>query len=267
MSRTSRRDRIAGPARRHFLSVAGTATTKMMALASVLALSSTAATAGRQSHNGGGRGPRCLLKGTNIRTPCGERRIEDLRIGDLVVTLHGGAAPITWIGRNTYWKKGVSWHKDVAPVRIVRSAIEEDLPHRDLYLSPRHGLFIDGFLMPAGDLANDLSIASGAPSEMETLEYFQIETEEHAIIWAEGLSVETFFGDCYEAFDNFAEVQSLYPDGSCTKVPVAPNLGTSRAHLNGLVAVGISIFSKTPDPLYSAYARIAARGAKLDLAA
>src|ERR1700751_1523411 len=44
-------------------------------------------------------GCQCLLHGTNIQTVAGERRIEDLAVGDLLPTVFGGVRPIQWIGR------------------------------------------------------------------------------------------------------------------------------------------------------------------------
>src|ERR1700722_11742473 len=51
------------------------------------------------NRSGGGGKPNCSLKGTKIRTAKGERKIEDLVIGDFLPTMFGGLRPIQWIGR------------------------------------------------------------------------------------------------------------------------------------------------------------------------
>jgi len=70
----------------------------------------------------------CYLRGTHIRTPRGERRIEELKICDPVVTLSGESKPIKWIGRRRFKKSCEFWPKDFEPVRISRFALDEWTP-------------------------------------------------------------------------------------------------------------------------------------------
>jgi hypothetical protein len=87
---------------------------------------------GKGNGNRGGGGP-CFLRGTRLLTPSGERKIEDLRIGDLVATLSGEAKPITWIGRRVYRRATDSrYPKSILPVRVARGALGPDAPHCDL---------------------------------------------------------------------------------------------------------------------------------------
>jgi hypothetical protein len=269
MSAPSRKHPLS-PARRHFLRVSAAFTGKLAgiaALASMALPSDSNATPGNGSGwgggNGGGKG-HCFPKGTHVLTSHGEAQIEDLGIGDLVKTMRGEDLPIKWIGRNTFRRSRPSWHESVMPIRVSRFAIDDQTPHADLYLSPLHALFIDGFLMPVRDLVNGTSIAPAVPPGMgETLEYFQIVLNTHEVIWAEGAPAETFGGDGLEAFTNFVEYKRLYPNDPCSAIPlVAPNLGTGRAHLYALLGLGASYFVDVRDPLQDAYEKLAARAEK-----
>jgi Hint domain len=171
----------------------------------------------------------CYLRGTHICTPEGEQRIEELKIGDAVVTLSGESKPIKWIGRRRFNKSFDFWPKDFEPIRISRFALDDGLPHRDLYVSPMHAIYIDGVLIPAKHLVNGRSITQCAPEGADVIEYLHIELSAHDVIHAEGVAAETFAGNYRDYFDNFAEFCRRYPqDAELQHARYAPVYGDTR---------------------------------------
>ena len=83
---------------------------------------------------------RCFLRGTNIQTAQGWRKVQDLAIGDLLPTAFGGTRAIKWIGSYRYKKSNKlrPWAKHVRPVRIARCALAQETPRADLFLTQRH---------------------------------------------------------------------------------------------------------------------------------
>jgi hypothetical protein len=127
----------------------------------------------------------CFLKGTMIRTADGDRKVEDLAVGDLLPTVFGGVCPIQWMGRYPFRKNDPrkAWVKDV-PVRVARSALGPDVPHADLYVTKAHALLIDGVLVPVGNLINDTTITLYDARDFDELEFFHIKLERHNVIYA-----------------------------------------------------------------------------------
>jgi hypothetical protein len=154
----------------------------------------------------------CFLAGTLIATPSGERAIETLRIGDLVLTADGRAVPILFTGRTTVEARSARGAQGL-PVVIQAGALADGVPHSDLHASPQHGIVVDEMLVVAQALVNGLSVRrTGAPAPSFT--YYNIETEAHEVILANGAPVETFCDNIgREAFDNHAEFAALYPEG------------------------------------------------------
>jgi Hint domain len=177
---------------------------------------------GNGSGNGGGKG-NCFLKGTKILTAEGERKIEDLAVGDLMPTMFGGLRPVQWIGRYPIKKSDPSkpWVKDVLPVRIARSALGPNLPHADLYVTGYHSLLIDGVLAPAAMLINGTTIVRDEEREYDELEYFHVKLESHDVIYAEGVPAETLL-EVTESAVNFAEYFRLYGMPTSEETPCLP---------------------------------------------
>jgi Hint domain len=166
---------------------------------------------------------RCFLPGTRIKTNKGEVRIEELRIGDRVLTASGEDKPIKFIGRRDVWREhSQSWGTGAGPVKISRFAIDGKAPHSDLYVSHAHSIYIDGILVPAGNLVNGVTIVADAKPEALSLTYFHIELDTHEAILAEGLAVETFLRDNSDAFDNIDEYVRLYGPPAEPMTPFAP---------------------------------------------
>ena len=172
--------------------------------------------------------PVCFLAGTQIKAPAGDVRVEALAIGDLVLTADGRSAPVRWVGVQSV----VSVFADrlrTFPVRITAGAFGDDLPARDLLVSPDHALFLDGVLVQAGALVNGTTIIR--ETEMpERFTYFHVELDDHALILAEGVPAETFLDTVTRRrFDNFAQYEALYGDTGATisELP-APRIKSAR---------------------------------------
>jgi predicted Rdx family selenoprotein len=166
----------------------------------------------------------CYCHGTLIRTDRGETPVQDLVIGDRVLTLSGEARPIKWIGRRSYRQPFIGNSRDIVPILIRAGALADGVPVRDLYVSPLHAMFVDNVLIPAGLLVNGISVAR-CP-HMDPVRYFHIELDSHDVILAEGAPSETFVDcDSRMKFHNAHEFEALYPgDSSAGWIFCAPRI-------------------------------------------
>jgi hypothetical protein len=129
--------------------------------------------------------------GTHITTGSGDqRRIEDLKPGDPVLTRDNGVQPIRCIVHSTQRALGA-----FAPVRIAAGTLNNA---NDLVVSPDHRLFLykrpDGLdgspseqLVKAQDLVNGttVTVLKGG-----FIDYYQLVFDTHQIVYAEGIAAE-----------------------------------------------------------------------------
>jgi hypothetical protein len=153
----------------------------------------------------------CYVRGTKILTDRGDVAVEDLNIGDRLVTHLGEPRPLRWIGRRSYAGRFASRNPDVLPVCIRAGALADGVPRRDLLVSPLHAMYFDGVLVPAIHLVNGATIVQ--LETVEQVEYFHLELETHDVILAEGAPSESFVDDDSRGmFHNAAEYGALYPN-------------------------------------------------------
>lgn len=149
-------------------------------------------------HDARGAGPGladiiCFTPGTRILTQWGERPVERLRQGELVVTRDHGLQPIRWTGRRSM--RGIG---DCAPVAIASGVMGGTGP---LILSPRHRVLYTGYraellfgarevLVAAEHLVNGRDITV-APRDEVT--YIHIMFDRHEVIYAGGIATESFY--------------------------------------------------------------------------
>lgn len=144
----------------------------------------------------------CVTRGTLIETPQGPVPVEDLRVGDPVVTFDGGAEPIRWIGSRRVTGEELARDPSLRPVRISAGALGPGRPARDLSVSPQHRILLSGWraellfgedtvLAPAKGLLDDHAIR--IDREIGDTEYFHLLFDRHEIIFTDGLPTESFF--------------------------------------------------------------------------
>lgn len=158
----------------------------------------------------------CFTTGTRIATPRGQIRVEQLRVGDVVLTADHGPQPIRWIGTKTVPAKG-----KLAPVRFAPGVMGND---RALTVSPQHRMLMAGYQaqMYFGETevlipAKHMCMLEGVDTcDGGDVTYVHLLFDRHEIVFAEGAPTESFHpGLCgMEAIDDPArdELFALFPE-------------------------------------------------------
>jgi hypothetical protein len=140
----------------------------------------------------------CFRSGTRILTTRGEVVVEELAPGDRAVSPEGIDFAIKWVGwRHLDISRSVE-RQTLLPIRIQQDAIAQGVPRRDLFVSPGHGIYLDGMLIPAAALVNGATITQSR--DVEEITYYHVELEALGILLAEGAPVESYIDDGNRAF-------------------------------------------------------------------
>jgi len=193
----------------------------------------------------------CFCPGTRIATPDGEVAVEQLAIGDAVMT-HSGARRIKWIGRSAYEGRFIGGNRLMLPVTFAPGALGEGIPERALTVSPGHGMCLCDVLVPAWRLVNGVSVTQ--PARVESVNYVHIELEQHALLLTDGAWSESYLNETPRNwFQNAAEFWHLYPGEDVPGPPCLPRVedGVALQALQHLVntRAGLAPVTESAGPL------------------
>lgn len=143
-----------------------------------------------------------LAGSATLRTPCGGRRAENIRKGDLIVTRDAGLQPVRMVWSRTVTAAQISADPSLAPVRLKPRAIGPMMPQRDLVLAGAHRVLVPGYrlaempdttacLLAARDVA-EASDAAYVDKALTEITYYNIVFDAHQVFCANGLPVESF---------------------------------------------------------------------------
>lgn len=190
----------------------------------------------------------CYRAGTRIATPSGEIAVEDLAIGDRVVTADGSAKPVKWLGRRAYSGRFAAGKTHLLPIRFAPGSLGNGRPRRDLWVSPQHAMLIDGALIPAACLVNGASIVQ--ETTVDRIDYVHVELERHDVIFAEGAASETYINDDNRMmFHNARDYAARYGYDAVVHDYCAGRIedGTSLAAIRTRLAALAGIVAPAPD--------------------
>ncbi|MDP4025237.1 Hint domain-containing protein [Methylobacterium sp. NEAU 140] len=203
----------------------------------------------------------CYCTGTRILTDRGAVAVEDLAIGDTVVTASGARRPIRWIGTRSYGGRFANANPAVLPVTVRAGALADGVPARDLAVSPDHALFLDGLLVPAELLVNGASITRA--ERIESVTYWHVELDSHDVLLAEGAPAESYVDDGGRAiFHNAASSRAPCPGAApAAAAYCAPRVADDGAHGYALEAIRRRLAIRAGLPVARARVFGALRGA------
>jgi hypothetical protein len=158
----------------------------------------------------------CFLAGTMILTDRGEVAVQDLAVGQNIITLSGEVKPIVWIGSG-HASISPSKRSAATPVIVRKNALAPNVPHRDLRITKGHSLFVDNVLIPVEFLVNHRSIEWD--DRVGHVRFFHVEVADHDVLLADGAPAETYRDDGNRSlFDNTNDDWDQVPKPPCAPV-------------------------------------------------
>lgn len=142
----------------------------------------------------------CFTPGTMIATPRGERAVEELQVGDRIITRDNGIQEIRWVGHKEMSGKALAAAPHLRPVMIRAGSLGNGLPERDMMVSPNHRMLVSNertqlYFEESEVLAaaKHLTGAAGILSvDVLTTTYIHFMFDRHEVVLSNGAWSESF---------------------------------------------------------------------------
>ncbi|WP_162932923.1 Hint domain-containing protein [Roseovarius sp. EL26] len=179
--------------------------------------------------------PPCFVTGTLIKTQSGLVAVEDLQIGDMVLTQDNGYQPVRWVGSRV-----VSGRGRFAPITIKKGTFSND---RDLKVSPNHRVVVSGWraelifghfecLAAAKSLVNGDTICR---TPCAAVTYCHVMFDQHEIIFSEGAATESFHISA-------ASLDTIAPEARAEILALFPELNAQSVSCQHLAKPELKVF-------------------------
>jgi hypothetical protein len=166
----------------------------------------------------------CFTLGTYIATPRGGVLVEDLKVGDRVVTRDNGLQRIKWVGKKRLDHMQLKTLPTLRPVQISAGTLGDNVPDRDMRVSPAHRMLLASkvaqlyfgqseVLVPAKHM---IDIDGVDIAEVPYITYVHFLCDNHELVLADGAWSESFQPGDYSLKgmdeDQRQELFELFPD-------------------------------------------------------
>ena len=167
----------------------------------------------------------CFTPGTLIATMAGEKLVENLTVGDRVITRDNGAQEIRWLGSKPMTGAQLQANPHLQPILVRKGSLGGGLPERDMLVSPNHRMLVNNaevgllfnepeVLVAAKHLINaDKGIISVNASQTT---YVHFMFDHHEVVLSNGTWTESFQpGDQAMAgvsAEQRSEITELFPE-------------------------------------------------------
>ncbi len=166
----------------------------------------------------------CFTPGTLIATPQGERLVEELQVGDRVMTRDNGIQEIRWIGRRDLTGHELARAPEMRPVLIRRGALGPDLPAHDMLVSPQHRVLVSNARTALYFDEREVLVAAKHLIGLEGVDevdatgvsYIHIMFDQHEVVLSNGAWSESFQPGDYTlgglGAEQRDEIYALFPE-------------------------------------------------------
>ena len=166
----------------------------------------------------------CFTPGTTIATRRGEIPVQQIKVGDLVVTRDNGMQPVRWVGRRNLGRDNLLRTPGFNPVRIKAGAFGEGVPQRDMMVSPNHRMLVASetaevmfsereVLVAAKHLVGLDGVDTVTPDKVS---YIHMLFDNHEVVFADGTWAESFQPGAHSMAgiqsEQRSEILSLFPE-------------------------------------------------------